>query len=130
LGVAAEQAARELANESARLLALRARLERGIRDAVPDAVVHADRAPRLPNTVNVSIPGARSDHLLLALDAREVAVSAGAACASGAVEPSPVLSAMGVPRELAICALRLSMGRTTTEPDVDRVIDALAESAR
>lgn len=129
-GLAAELAAAELEASRARLLALRERLERGIVTAVPDAVIHGRTAPRLPNTVNVSLPGARSDHLLMALDARGVAVSAGAACASGAVEPSPVLSAMGVPRELAICALRLSMGRTTTEAEVDVVLAALAESVR
>jgi cysteine desulfurase len=112
------------------LLALRARLESGIRAALPDVVVHGERVPRLPNTVNFSIPGARSDHMLMGLDARGVAVSAGAACASGAVEPSPVLSAMGVPRELAICALRLSMGRTTTVAEVDAVVVAVAECAR
>jgi cysteine desulfurase len=93
-------------------------------------VIHGAHAPRLPNTVNLSIPGARSDHLLMALDARGVAVSAGAACASGAVEPSPVLAAMGVPRDLAVCALRLSMGRSTTADEVERVIAGLAESAR
>ena len=130
LGVAAECAARDLEAESDRLLGLRARLEAGVRAAIPDAVIHGARAPRLPNTVNLSIPGARSDHLLMALDARRVAVSAGAACASGAVTPSPVLSAMGVPRDLAVCALRLSMGRTTTADEVDRTIAALADSAR
>jgi len=93
-------------------------------------VIHGERAPRLPNTVNASFPGARSDRLLMALDARGVCVSAGAACASGAVEPSPVLAAMGVPRELAVCALRLSMGRGTSADDVDRVIVALGESVR
>ena len=129
-GVAAECAGRELSSESPRLLALRGRLEAGIREALPDAVIHGERAPRLPNTVNASFPGARSDHLLMALDARGVCVSAGAACASGAVEPSPVLSAMGVPRELAICALRLSMGRTTSRDDVDRVVATLVESVR
>ena len=130
LGVAAECAARDLETERARLLELRGRLEAGIRDRLRGAVVHGAAAPRLPNTVNVSIPGARSDHLLMALDAREVAVSAGAACASGAVEPSPVLAAMGVPRELAVCALRLSMGRTTTAAEVDAVIAALVEGAK
>jgi len=67
--------------------------------------------------------------MLMALDARGVAVSAGAACASGAVEPSPVLSAMGVPRELAVCALRLSMGRDTTAAEVDAVVEALTAAA-
>jgi cysteine desulfurase len=128
LGVAAECAARDLAAEPARLLALRERLEAGIRALAPDAVVHGAGAPRLPNTVNVSLPGARSDHLLMALDVRGVAVSAGAACASGAVEPSPVLTAMGVPGELAVCALRLSLGRTTTAAEVDQALGALAEA--
>ena len=125
LGAAAEWAARDLAGESVRLTALRARLEDGIRAIAGGAVIHGAGAERLPNTVNVSFPGARSDHLLMALDARGVAVSAGAACASGAVEPSPVLSAMGVPREVAIGAVRLSMGRTTTAAEVDVAIAAL-----
>ncbi len=129
-GAAAAAAHAELSTEPTRIRALRDRLEQAIRAALPDAVLHGERAERLPNTVNLSIPGARSDHLLMALDARGVAVSAGAACASGAVEPSPVLTAMGVPRDLAVCALRLSMGRTTTEAEVDTVIAALVESAR
>ena len=126
-GRAAELALRDLASERTRLLALRERFENGLRAIVPDAVIHGTSAPRLPNTVNVSIPGARSDHMLMALDAEGVAVSAGAACASGGVEPSPVLAAMGVPRELAVCALRFSSGRTTTEREID---DALAAIGR
>ena len=129
-GAAAECAARDLASEFERLGALRSRLESSIRAGCPDAVIHGEGVARLPNTVNVSIPGARSDHMLLALDARGIAISAGAACASGAVEPSPVMKAMGVPRELAVCALRLSMGRTTTEAEVDTVAAALVECAR
>jgi cysteine desulfurase len=130
LGVAAECAARDLAAEAERLGSLRRRLEAGIENIDLRAIVHGAGAPRLPNTVNVSFPGARSDRLLMALDAQGIAVSAGAACASGAVEPSPVLSAMGVSRELAVCAVRLSMGRTTTEADVDAVIDALRGAVR
>ena len=130
LGLAAEYAAADLAAERARLEVLRARFEAGLRAAVPDLVVHGERVPRLPNTVNASFPGARSDHLLLALDARGVAVSAGAACASGAVEPSPVLAAMGVPRELAVCALRFSFGRTTSEDDVTRALPLVADAVR
>jgi len=129
-GVAAECATRELETERDRLLTLRMQLERGIRAALPDAVFHAAGVPRLPNTVNVSVPGARSDHMLMALDARGIEVSAGAACASGAVEPSPVLAAMGVPRELAVCAIRLSMGRTSTAAEVETVIAGLVEAAR
>ncbi len=130
LGVASELAARELAGESARLLALRRRFEAGLRREIPDVVVHGAQAPRLPNTVNASFPGARSDMMLLALDARGVAASAGAACASGAVEPSPVLAAMGVPRELAVCAVRFSFGRSTGEDAVDRAVTAIAEAVR
>jgi cysteine desulfurase len=130
LGVAAELAARGLAAESARLLELRKRFEAGLKQAVPDIVIHGAAAPRLPNTVNASFPGARSDHLLLALDSRGLAASAGAACASGGVEPSPVLKAMGVPRELAICAIRFSLGRTTTEDDVVRALAIVDESVK
>jgi cysteine desulfurase len=130
LGVAAELAAAGLASEGARLSALRERFERGLLAAIPDAVVHGARAPRLPNTINVSFPGARSDHLLLALDARGVAVSAGAACASGAVEPSPVLAAMGVPRELAVSALRISLGRTSTEAEMDAALPLVVDAVR
>jgi cysteine desulfurase len=130
LGLAAELAAREVASESARTLELRKRFEAGLKQAVPDVVVHGSAAPRLPNTVNASFPGARSDHLLLALDTRGLAASAGAACASGGVEPSPVLTAMGVPRELAVCAIRFSLGRTTTGDDVTRALAIVAESVR
>jgi cysteine desulfurase len=130
LGLAAELAARDLEAASARLLALRQRLEDGLRAALPDLVVHGAGAPRLPNTVNASFPGARSDRLLLALDGRGIAVSAGAACASGRVEPSPVLAAMGVPRELAVCALRLSLGWPSTAADVDAAVDAVAAAVR
>ena len=129
-GVAAELAARDLEAERERLIPMRARLEAGLREAAHDVVIHGERAPRLPNTVNASVPGARSDHLLMALDARGVAVSAGAACASGAVEPSPVLTAMGVPRDLATCAVRLSLGRTTTADDLERAIAAIGEAVR
>jgi cysteine desulfurase len=130
LGLAAELAQRDLADEAARQLALRKGFEQELRLAVPDAVVHGAQAPRLPNTVNVSFPGARADHMLLALDARGLAASAGAACASGGVEPSPVLTAMGVPAELAVCALRFSLGRTTSADDVARAVAIVAESVR
>jgi cysteine desulfurase len=130
LGVAAECAMLELSAEGPRLGELRDLLEQGIRAAAPDVVVHGRDAERLPNTVNASFPGARSDGLLIALDARGFAVSAGAACASGAVEPSPVLTAMGVPRELAVCAIRFSTGRTTTRSDVEALARAMPDALR
>jgi len=129
-GLAAELAAREQESEAARLAGLRDRLEAAMRRAAPDVVIHGAAAARLPNTSNASFPGARSDHLLMALDARGIAVSAGAACASGAVEPSPVLAAMGVPREVAVCALRFSLGRTTTAEEVERAGEELAAALR
>jgi len=130
LGVAAELAARELSAVGPRILELRKRFEAGLKQVVPDVVIHGAAAPRLPNTVNASFPGARSDHLLLALDARGLAASAGAACASGGVEPSPVLTAMGVPRELAVCAIRFSLGRTTTDDEVARALAIVDESVK
>src|SRR4029453_8756095 len=123
---AAERARRARGAEGARLGALRARFEAGLRAVAPDVVVHGAGSPRLPNTVNASFPGARKDHLLMALDARGVAGSPGPARASGAVEPSPVLTAMGVPRELAVCAIRFSFGRTSTVAEVDGALAALA----
>jgi len=128
MGLAAEAAARDMAGESARIAALREVFERGVLAALPDAVVHGARAPRLPSTSQVSFPGARSDHLLMALDARGVCASAGAACHSGGVEPSAVLSAMGVSRELAVSAIRFSLGRTTTADDIERAIAIVAEA--
>jgi cysteine desulfurase len=127
-GVAARHALHELAAEGARLGGLRDRLEAGLRQALPGLVVHGAGVRRLPNTLDASFPGARSDRLLMALDARGIEVSAGAACASGAVEPSPVLQAMGVPRDLAVCAIRISLGRTTLAADMERALPLLVES--
>lgn len=128
LGLACELAGAELAAQGARLGALRERFERGLLATLTDTVIHGARAARLPNTTNASFPGARADHLLLALDARGVMASAGAACASGKVEPSPVLRAMGVSSELAVCALRFSLGATSTEAEVDEALVAIAAS--
>lgn len=127
-GVAARLAREKLQSEQARLLELRNGFETRLAAAIPDMVVHAAGAPRLPNTVNASFPGARSDTLLMALDSRGVAVSAGAACSSGAVEPSPVLGAMRVPVPLATSALRMSMGWTTTEDEMHQVAAAVIDA--
>ncbi|MCC6652366.1 MAG: cysteine desulfurase [Candidatus Eisenbacteria bacterium] len=133
LGLACELAGAELDAQAERIGALRAAFEAGLRSAHPDCVIHGERAERLPNTTNVSFPGARADHLLLALDARGLAASAGAACASGAVEPSPVLAAMNVPRELAIGALRFSLGAATTAAEIEAalaIVTAAVAAAR
>jgi cysteine desulfurase len=125
LGKAAELAAREQADFAHRVGALRDELERRLLAALPDAVIHGRQADRAPHLSNVSIPGTDSEALLMHLDLAGIACSSGSACSTGAVEPSHVLTAMGVPRELGIAALRFSFGRDNTRDDVDAVAAAL-----
>ncbi|MCL4678028.1 MAG: cysteine desulfurase [Alphaproteobacteria bacterium] len=104
----------------------RDRLEREILTITPDAVIHAKNTPRVANTTLFSLPGASSETLLMALDLEGVAISNGAACSSGRVEPSHVLTAMGAGREIASSALRISLGWATKEADIDRFLAAWA----
>ena len=122
-GRAAELAAREQPEHACRLAGLRNRLAGRLVGSVPDLVVTAERAERVPHILNVCVPGADSGALLMHLDLAGIAVSSGSACTSGAVDPSPVLIAMGIPAGLAACALRLSLGRETTESEIDRVAE-------
>jgi cysteine desulfurase len=124
--VAAELAEAEREAFAARVGALRDRLEAGLRMAVPDLVVNAAGALRLPHICNVSVPGADAEMLLIGMDMEEVAVSSGSACASGAVKSSHVLTAMGLPPDLAGPSVRFSLGRETTESDVARAVEAFA----
>ncbi|HET9293975.1 MAG TPA: cysteine desulfurase family protein [Gemmatimonadales bacterium] len=123
LGRAAELAAAEQEEKAARLGRLRDELAARLREAVPDLVWVAERAPRAPHVLNIMVPGADSEALLMHLDLQGVAASSGSACSTGAVEPSHVLTAMGVPRELALGALRFSLGRETTQADIDRAAE-------
>ena len=125
LGRAVELAAAEQAESAARLGALRDELERRVLAIVPDAVINAWQGERAPHVSNVSIPGTDSEALLMHLDLAGIACSSGSACSTGAIEPSHVLTAMGVPRDLGIAALRFSFGRDNTAEDVDAVIGAL-----
>jgi cysteine desulfurase len=125
LGKAAELAAREQAEFAARVAALRDALERRLLEIVPDATIHGVQRTRAPHVSNVSIPGTDSEALLMHLDLAGIACSSGSACSTGAVEPSHVLSAMGVPAELGVAALRFSFGRDNTVEDVEAVIAAL-----
>jgi cysteine desulfurase len=125
LGSAVALAAAELADTATRLRALRDDLERRVLAAVPDAVINAWQSERAPHIANVSIPGADSEALLMHLDLAGIACSSGSACSTGSVEPSHVLSAMGVPREMGIAALRFSFGKDSTTEDVDAVVAAL-----
>ncbi len=129
LGRAAEAAASDLSGESARLAALRDRLERGILDRVPSAGVNGSVSSRTPNTTNIFFDGLEGEALVISLDLKGFAVSSGAACSSGAVEPSHVLLAIGLTRERARSTLRFSLGRSNTKEQVDALIDAVAESA-
>jgi cysteine desulfurase len=124
LGRAAALAARDLAAEASRLAPLRDRLESRLL-AVPGARRNGD-GPRVPNTANVSFERTEAESLLLALDLQGLAVSTGAACAAGAMEPSHVLRAMGLPPERVQGSVRFSLGRSTTEEQVDRAAEMVA----
>ena len=125
LGRAALLAAREQPEEAPRLRALRARLAERLRAAVADLTVNGDEGDTAPHVLNVAVAGADSEALLMHLDLAGVAASSGSACSTGAVEPSHVLVAMGVPRELALGAIRFSLGRESTADDVDRVAEVM-----
>jgi cysteine desulfurase len=121
-GKAAEIARKSLANDATRLGALRDQLEHGLLHRVPHSRINGSRAPRTPNTANLVFPGVEGEALLIALDLKGLACSTGAACSSGAVEPSHVLTAIGLPAEEARASLRFSLGRHTTQTDIDFAI--------
>jgi cysteine desulfurase len=131
-GAAAEIAKARLAEESARIRALREHAEAEIRRIAPDAVIFGSSVERLPNTVAFAVPGLRAETALIAFDLDGVAVSSGSACSSGKVKRSHVLDAMGVAQILAEGVVRVSLGWNSTENDVlrfaetcERVLDIL-----
>jgi cysteine desulfurase len=123
-GAAAAAARAGLAADGAYMTALRDRLEAGLAAASPEVVIFGKQAPRLPNTTLFAVPGMKAETAVIAFDLEGFAVSSGAACSSGKVQPSHVLAAMGVPPQLARAAVRASLGPTTTESDIDRLIQA------
>src|SRR3989442_3155127 len=125
LGVAARLAAEEQQSLAARLGEFLDDLERRLVAIVPDALINGWQGARAPHISNVSIPGTDSEALLMHLDLAGIACSSGSACSTGAVEPSHVLTAMGVPRELRVAALRFSFGKDSTLEDVEAVSAAL-----
>lgn len=127
-GAACQRAAQDLAERSARLLALRERLEAGL-DRLPGVIRFAAAAPRLPNTVQFALAGWTGETLLMQLDRRGYCVSSGSACASGSGEPSHVLLAMGVDPDTAFGAIRVSLGEGNTAEQIDGFLNALAEAA-
>ena len=110
------------------LSALRDRLESSLLAAIPDAVVNCAAAPRLPNTSNIRFSGIEGEALVIGLDLRGFSVSSGAACSSGAVEPSPALVAIGLTREQAKSSIRFSLGESNTRDEVDALIAAVTAS--
>ncbi|MEK6710902.1 MAG: aminotransferase class V-fold PLP-dependent enzyme [Nitrospinota bacterium] len=125
MGKAAELALGRLAG-AAEVRRLRDRLEAGVRRLVPGARLNGHPESRLPNTLNMTLPGLRGESLVIALDQHGVALSSGSACKSGSPEPTHVLLAMGRSEEEAHCAVRLSLSRATSEADVDEALAALA----
>lgn len=123
-GAAAEAAGRGFAQEGARVAALRDRLEAGLKNISADTVIFAASVERLPNTTAFAVPGIKAETALIALDLDGVAASSGSACSSGKVAASHVLAAMGVDPALARGAIRVSLGFSTSEAEVDHFLNA------
>ena len=123
-GAAAEVAHRQLAEEAAHMRGLRDLFEKGLRAVSPQAIIFSDSAERLPNTTLFALAGVKAETAVIAFDLEGVAVSSGAACSSGKVQPSHVLAAMGVSPPLIRGAVRVSLGWTTTKADVERFLGA------
>jgi cysteine desulfurase len=125
LGKAAEIARGSLASDAQRVSGLRGILERGLLQRVPQIRVTGAAAPRTPNTTNIMFAGIEGEALVIALDLKGLACSVGAACSSGAVEPSHVLTAIGLSQEEAKSSLRFSLGRHTTESEIDFALEVI-----
>jgi cysteine desulfurase len=123
-GAAAAAARAEFSAEAAHMTALRDRLEGALKAASPAIVIFGTESERLPNTTLFAVPEVKAETAVIALDLEGVAVSAGAACSSGKVQPSHVLAAMEVPSHLARAGVRVSLGPSTTESEIDRFIEA------
>jgi cysteine desulfurase len=125
LGKAAELAARHLEEEQTRVRVLRDRLEQGILQSAPGAILNGHPTERLPNTSNVSFEYVEGEAILLMLDQQGICASSGSACTSGSLEPSHVLRAMGVPFTAAHGSIRFSLSRYNTREEIDKVLKVL-----
>ena len=126
LGKAAELAQKELLT-SENIKKLRDKLEMGIRRLVPEAKLNGHPDKRLPNTLNMTLPGLRGESLVIAMDQHGIALSSGSACKSGSPEPTHVLIAMGKSEEEAHCSIRTSLSHSTTEKEIDEALFALSQ---
>jgi cysteine desulfurase len=129
-GKAAELARIELIERRRHVEELRRYFESRLRQLLPEVVIFAEEAERLGNTVLLSIPGLEGQTLIMSLDKIGIEVSSGSACGSEHSEPSPVLKAMGVAREIALGAIRISLGKHNTMQDIERLIGALESQVR
>jgi cysteine desulfurase len=127
-GAAAELAGRHLLAESERLAALRDRLENTLLERIPASGVNGSRWNRVPNTSNLYFDGIDGEAMVISLDLRGFAVSTGAACSSGAIAPSHVLTAMGLSDDRARASMRFSLGRNNTAEQVDALAEAVLAS--
>jgi len=125
LGKACEIASKEMANEEKRLRELRDKLYKGLNERIDDIILNGHPQHRLPGILNICVKYVEGESMLINLDLEGICVSSGSACTSGSLEPSHVLLAMGVPAEVAHGSLRFSLGRNTTQKDIDRVISVL-----
>jgi cysteine desulfurase len=125
LGKACELVRADLAEASAHVSELRDHLENGLLARIPGARVNGDPTRRVPNTSSLMLPSVESESLVIALDLAGLACSAGAACSSGAVDPSHVLTAIGLTPAEARASLRLSLGRPNTREDIDRALELI-----
>ena len=128
-GAAADWAAARRQEEAARQAVLRDRLEAALQDSVPDLRVIGAETPRVGNTSCLALPGAAAEKQVIALDLAGYAISAGSACSSGKVKASHVLQAMGLPDEIAGCAIRVSLSWATTTEEIDGFIEAYRRMA-
>jgi cysteine desulfurase len=124
-GKAVELRARHMAEEAPRVTGLRDRLWEGVRQSVADLRLNGHPTRRLPGTLNMSFRGLEAESIILGLDLKGIGVSAGSACTSGSLEPSYVITAMGIPVDWALGAVRTSLGAGTTVEDIDYVLDVL-----
>ena len=126
-GVSSELAASEMRGRIKHLIPLRDRLIKGVLDKIEDSILNGHPTSRLPNNANFCVKFIEGESMLLNLDIQGIAASSGSACTSGSLDPSHVLLAIGVPHEFAHGSLRFTLGRLTTEKDIDQVLKVLPD---
>lgn len=127
LGLAVELAGQEMASEMPRLAALRDKLIKGLQERIPNVRLNGHPTQRVPTNVNMSFEFVEGESLLLSLDMKGIAASSGSACTSGSLDPSHVLLAMGICKEVAHGSVRMTLGKDNTEEDIDYVLEVFPE---